>query len=457
MDKATNTLTSLHIHKHPGVNTPPSRAVIHRLKQINGLGPLTLRSVIILGCLLYLLLGPVQLRTDIVAASLTFSLLAVIGIAAVAVVIQGALLRARGSLSISPPQTILTAGEPGTVVIRMEQIRILPLMRLYLRISFRHEGAPNSIVRVSGRSMAETQIPVSMTFPHRGSWDVQCIECWVSDIAGLSRFAWKTPLSSAVTVAPRAVIDSHLPIVSSTQRPGEMVVDFMNRQGDPFDIKAYHPSDGIKKIVWKTFAKRGELLSRHPEASMTPEGFVVLFVAAGVEGDSACAHAEAYARAMTRLNLDVIGSCLGGRGREIARSPEDLAELMIDSVWDAQLGGDESLQRDAAELIDYCARLTPSLAVKRLLIFTSAERLTLEGEPARLQALGSWLANQEITPLFFIVPPSRLTGESPRSITDRIKTYIVSPEADEGTPVDARLYNQFLSDCLTRQWEVLVC
>jgi hypothetical protein len=235
-----------------------------------------------------------------------------------------------------------------------------------------------------------------------------------------------------------------------------MMVDIFNRQGEPFDIKSYHPSDGVKRIVWKAFAKRGELLSRHPEASMTPEGFVVLLTIAGKEGDKACAQVVAYAESLARLNLEIIASCEGANGRSAARSPEALRELLIDSVWDARPEQSDHLQRDSASLLDYCVQLTPSLKVSKLLLFVSAERLAMPGQARQIEDLAAWLSAQGITPVFCLSHPSENVGLTSRSKLSKLSRLLITPEIDESEANSARSYHTFLSSCLQRHWEVYV-
>jgi hypothetical protein len=235
-----------------------------------------------------------------------------------------------------------------------------------------------------------------------------------------------------------------------------MMIDIFNRQGEPFDIKSYHPSDGVKKIVWKAFAKRGELLSRHPEASMTPEGYVVILVIAGQEGDRACAQAIAYTESLARLNLEIIASCEGAHGRSPSHSPEAFKELLIDSVWDAAPAEEHHLQRDAAALLDYCGQLTPGITVSKLLLFMTADRIATPVQAKELQDLGTWLENQGIAPVFCLTTPSVFAPAHPDSTLQRLSRLIVAPEQRADGALSARAYNSFLSSCLHSKWEVHV-
>jgi hypothetical protein len=432
------------------------RSVIHTLRLRSGLGPLTSRSVVSLLFLLYLLIGPVQGSTDIVSASLTYAFLIVFVIATTTVVAHGIALKRSLTISVLPPEQPATSGETVRIFLAVERARILPFTFLDISLDFEHQGASPAIVRASGFSQGERRIHIDTSFPHRGSWDIRGIKCSLKDVAGLTNFTWNVPQQTAVTIAPPTAHDSSLPVLSSTQRPGEMMIDIFNRQGEPFDIKSYHPSDGVKKIVWKAFAKRGELLSRHPEASMTPEGYVVILAIAGKEGDRACAQAIAYTESLARLNLEIIASCEGANGRPPAHEPETFKELLIDSVWDTTPHESAHLQRDAAALLDYCAQLTPGITVSKLLLFTSAERIASPEEAKELQDLAMWLSAQGIAPVFCLTAPSAFASTQAPSKLHQLSHLIVAPEERAGEELSASAYNAFLSSCLHRQWEVHV-
>ncbi len=436
--------------------TPQAWRVIHNFLERPGLGPLSGRSIATLLLLLYLLLGPVWESADIVSASLTYALLIVILLAAVVVVLHGVALKRFLSASIGAPEQPEVSGEAVRVFIALRGSKVLPLFSLDLQLVFERPGASPALVRVSGFSESDRHAHVDLTFPHRGEWDIRGIECTLRDVTGLTRFSWFIPQQTAVTIAPVPTYDSNLPVLSSTQRPGEMMVDIFNRQGEPFDIKSYHPSDGVKKIVWKAFAKRGELLSRHPEASMTPEGFVVILTIAGKEGDKACAQVVAYSESLARLNLEIIASCEGANGRPAAHSPEALRELLIDSVWDAHPETIGHLQQDAVALLDYCGQLTPSLKVSKLLLFVSAERLAIEGQAKQIEDLAAWLSARGISPVFCLSQPSGTIQLRPATRLAKLSRLLIAREGDLNDQDSSQSFQSFLASCLQRHWEVYV-
>jgi Protein of unknown function DUF58 len=431
-------------------------SLFHKALSGPTLGPLSTRSVIALLLMLYLLLGPIQTSTDIVSASLSYAFFILLGMVVGVALVHGTVLKRRIAIDVTPPSEPAISGETVRVILSIQGARILPFFSLDIALEFEHQGFSPALVRVSGFTRGERHAHLDIVFPHRGSWDIHTIHCVLRDVTGLSLYTWRIPLTTAVTVSPPPVSDSRLPVLSSTQRPGDMMIDVFNRQGEPFDIKSYHPSDGVKKIVWKAFAKRGELLSRHPEASMTPEGFVVMLVIAGPEGDPACAHAVAYSRSLAQLNLEIIASCEGAHGRSPAHSPESFEELLIDSVWDATPDTPGHLRRDTAALLDYCGQLTPSITVSKLLLFVSAERIGSAQNAQELYDLAEWLSDQGVQPVLCLTDPPAFAEPTPRSPLARMRRFVVAPDTTQSPRISAEAYNNFLSSCLHKQWEVYV-
>lgn len=434
--------------------------------------PLSGRAVVIVLATVYLLIGPAGGSSDIIAAGLASGALVLISILTLVVALHGRILERALTVTALPPTEPLTSQTPAQIVVHLSPLRILPFTYLDLRVQFAHPLSTPTALRVRGVRRRERREVLQLTFPHRGSWEIHGVECTLRDLAGLVRHRWSYDQESGVTVTPPTVADTTLPIISSTQRPGDLLVDLNNRQGDPFDIKAYHPADGIKKIVWKAFAKRGELLSRHPEASMTPEGYVVVMVLADQHDDTLCGHALAYLRSLAELKLDMSCGCQGGRTQPAATTPAQAEELLIDSVWDAAGATLDSLRADTTALLDHCRAAAPGIQVARLVIFCAPTRLQTAATSTMIMQLCEWIAAQGITPVFCMPKelhpgahgvrpplPSRLQrwftmpAPPPLSATTGASAAL-GAHTHQGSE-DTELYAQFLTTCMQRQWEVL--
>jgi hypothetical protein len=392
-----------------------------------------------------------------VSAGLAYGGLTVITSLAALVIIQGIVLQRRMSVEVLPPEASVISGNSTRIVLHLPNLRILPLTHLDLLINFEHPLPTPRALRITGLSREARRIHLDITFPHRGSWLIRGVHCELSDIAGCAHHSWDFVQETTVVVAPSTSSETDLPILSSTQRPGDLVIDNINRQGDPFDIKAYHPSDGVKKIVWKAFAKRGELLSRHPEACMTPEGYVVMLVLAGPDDDNVCSRALAYVRSLDELKLDIVVGCQGGRGETPASTPEAAETLLIDSVWDSARDSLEDLRADTMRLLDHCHETTQGTKIGKVLVFCSGDRLSKQAEAHKISELATWLDNQGITPVFCLTSPSasQLTKDQRR---DSLFTswFLLRDDTSKSLAASPGAYHDFLSGCLHKQWEVFV-
>jgi len=428
----------------------------HRAAAYAELSPITIRSILLLLFCGYLLVGPVPQSADIIAASLAYGLLALFSVIALSALFQALHTKRSLAITLHPPEEPLVAGSISRCLLKLSRLRLLPGMLLECRILCANTGLAIPTIKLFTGVPADQRISCDVTPPHRGNWDIHGVRCIVGDLTGFIRLTWKIPFESSLVVEPAPYPDSMLPLVSSTQRAGDLVTDAVHRLGDPFDIKPYHPADGVKKIVWKAFAKSGQLLSRHAEASMTPEGFVALFVLARPEDDEVCGKALTYVGALSELKLDTLLSCEGQNGRPPGHSPGTSRQLLIDSTWDAGESNSTSVCDDLQALLDACIRTGLGVNVRKIVIFCSGARMGSTYGVDIMRSLASWMEERQITPVFFLTQP-RITQDEQISWWSRLSTRILyEPNKTPQSRPSAAEYQQFLSTCLAKQWEVFI-
>jgi hypothetical protein len=370
--------------------------------------------------------------------------------------IHGLLVKKKLRVDLTPPRDEVLARDTVRCVITVPSIKLLPGIFLECSLIFTQAGVAQERVRLHGSWSNERRLGVDATFPHRGAWEISGVRCTLADITGFTSISWTIPHQTSVNVAPPIPLNTDLPLVSSTQRSGDLAPDTINRYGDPFDIKPYHPSDGIKKIVWKAFAKSGELLSRHPEPSMTPEGFVAICILARAHEDDVCGKALAYIQALKELTLEVLVGCEGHNGRALATDEASTKTLVIDSAWDSLRSTPSSLLSDVQAVIDACTKGNSHVSLRKMVIFCSGSRFTSARDVEQLVSVGSWLEGRNVEPVFFITPPKRLHSTSSSPLRATLESLVVEPEPHEQPTQVASHYQNFLSTCLSRQWEIVV-
>ena len=112
---------------------------------------------------------------------------------------------------------------------------------------------------------------------YRGSYQVGVSNILFYDFLGLFKFEQKHNQKFLLTVNPRIIDLSFVPLYSMVQDAALT----KNHQADEdynmiADLRKYQPTDGYKKIHWKASAKRNELISKNFQA--TEENAVVLLV-----------------------------------------------------------------------------------------------------------------------------------------------------------------------------------
>jgi len=416
----------------------------------------------------YLIVGPVTRETDIVAAvfatTLVFLVVTLVGLT----LVSGARLRREFDISLSFPEGdeeslasegAFSGSEVGCLI-RTPALSIWPLYVLSFRLVFEEGSLKLPLYRITGSFAEPTLLPQPITFPHRGRWRLKQIECVFGDHFGLSQLRWSKRVDQArstITVRPsRAHEDTTLPVVTSCQRSGDLITDIHERRGDLFDLKPYHPSDGMRRIVWKIFARRGELVARQPEASMTPEGQAIIFCLAGEEEDGVCGAALTYIDHLDQLGIETYVGTEGMLSRPPARSPVASERLMIDSVWDAARVDSHELTAEFDRVVAAVRSLIgPTTSVDRILIFCSANRLGIAGHADWTVTLARHLDAQRIKPFFFILDEEPSHRRAPATDIKALRWLTLASPRSSFAASSRGVFERFLATASGAGWDII--
>jgi uncharacterized protein (DUF58 family) len=431
------------------------------------------RTLLLILVALALLIGPVGQQADIIAAVFCYALLAVLALVLLITVGVGALLRQKLRIQLSiaadtspvPHSGVAWGGRAYSLPLRIDGASIPPLWHLSLRLRVAPSPLALSEHLLTGRWLGRS-IVEQITFPHRGVWKLESAEVRLSDQCALSADRWRIELGKEIVVEPAPVEFSAVPVISSCQRAGDTLPDQRIREGERFDLKRYHPSDGMGKIAWKIYARSGELLARHPEASMTPEGQTVVFCLADREHDLCCAQALAYLRKLEQLGLDVYFGFQGMRGTPAVRSAAQAKQHLIDSAWDAH-SSREQIAKEIDTLVTSLEGDSGSTLTRIVVFLQSARVSTLEGQNDVLWLLEQ-LARKKIDPLVVVAeehPQANRRSADQRSGTilgARLKRWLGAAFVREAQfqsakidPSSTESVQKFVSKCGAQHWEVV--
>ncbi len=415
----------------------------------------TLRGLILLGLVLYLFLGPASNENDIIASVLAFSIAAVLTLLPALTVAQAIRLRRLLQFSLHPPELnseTLVSGANLAFLLQAEPVSLLPFFSLKLQIVFRTAGVTNTEHVFSGTTPLQRKLPHKIFFPHRGVWNIDHFYISVQDQLGLSSLAWIAPARDpkSFRIFPVAQTAPQLPTLSSSERPGDVLTDTRQRLGDPFDLKRYHPADGIRKVAWKIFARTGELITRHPEASMTPEGVVAIYVVARQNDDNIAAVAADHAQHIQNLGLELLASCDGNIGLPVAHTPSDLRNLLVDCAWESATACSDSFSK----FLDDTQAFLGQARLSRVLILVGEHALESEQALQHCRNIGDRLEQIGAQPTFAFVTDQRAAIERAQQTPGSLRQLFFE-SAQPRTVISQPRTDLLLQLCSNRSWECL--
>jgi len=221
--------------------------------------------------------------------------------------------------------------------ISLQNSSLPPLFHATIKRVFRDPGVESPEHLISGISAGERLLLDTVSFSHRGIWQLQSIEIVVGDDFGLAKRKFNLECLKDIEVFARPLPILPLPIVAASARAGDLIDHFKERTGDPFDLKSYDPSDGVTRILWKTFAKSGELVVRRAEPSVVPEGEVAVFLLARPEDDLVAGAFTSYLKQLADVNVVVIFGTDGTREGMIVEESE-IYRAIHEGVWSKDAG-----------------------------------------------------------------------------------------------------------------------
>jgi len=455
------------------------KQLLSTVQRLNSI--ITLRGFLILVFLLYLITGPVQQEDDIVATVLSSSLLSYLAVILAITAINGLRIKNSFSLIMASPdagtnsestESTLKSKTPTLFIIRTSPLSILPMFQLQIQVEFENEDLSLPVHKLTGSVRDERLITEEITFPHRGTWIVKRILYSFSDQLGLSRVCWEQgdeKINQQFKVRPPAGAQDTLPILSSCHRAGDSIIDIHERCGDPFDLRQYQPTDGVKKIVWKIYAKAGELISRHPEPSMTPEGQVAIFCLASKDDDDVCSTVVSYIKRLEALQLEVYFGCEGMDRAPLARDAESAENLLIDTVWNAEGTTEQSMVVNIENFTGKVKKDIGDARMERILIFCSSDRVRDEEALRMYIAVGEFLERNKVTPVYCVTVSPGTTAylQSGAELTDSLSAapteliiekflQLLIDSDDKNGDAAPRYYPRFMELCMQKQWQVIV-
>lgn len=271
-----------------------------------------------------------------------------------------------------------------------------------------------------------------VTFHRRGEWTEILRVFYIEDPFGFTRVSFQAKHPCQIRVAPNVGKLSSTIMIQGFQSGG----DFSHPEGEPIgdriDIRNYSPGDPVRYILWKVYARTGQLVVRQPERAFQPANRLSAYLISH-ESDVASAGAAWYTIQNNLLGQDWRFG-LDGSSEPLSEKDKALDEIIRSSSFKG-VPSDGLLQFTQAVL---------SEGSQRLLIFAPPSE-------------GPWVEN--------VIAASRLLnvqvvlgidGLSSTGSFSRMMRYVVQPknESSGATPskedLDALLFRLHKSNIKTQ-------
>ena len=243
----------------------------------------------------------------------------------------------------------------------------------------------------------------------RGYWESIHRIVRVGDAFGICAIEFPSIQNCELSVLPK-VVPHHLPrILQGLQSGGENGNPFGNPNGDRIDIRNYAVGDPVRFILWKVYARTGQLVVRTPERSVEPVQRLLSYLVVDPADSSSAA-----------LSLAVLNSGLLGGNWGFGVDGHKGVCTDVPSATDAVVVSGNSLVQGAEGLEDF---LRAESEASSLLIFAPP-------------VLGDWIERvvQATTKLPVTVC---LVGLTPRKNTT-LETLLFTPLDDEPSRMDTQ-------------------
>lgn len=326
-------------------------APVRLLRRAAGWFPLTWRSALTVGLLLWARQAYGVERSDLVLLVLGTGGLALVAAATVAVLVAALAIRLTRAPQPEEPW-VLTVGAPWRTGYGVGALGWLPLVRLELD----WEHPPEARVWLEprrGRLMEEVT-------PARRGAHTSLVRRWtVSDAFGLASVSFARPVAQPVKILP----------TPGRLRPRELLQQLSSGdlvshpggepEGDYIEMRRYAPGDPIKHVLWKAYARSRKLLVRTPERAIAPRQKTLVYMVAG-PGDEPTAGTVRAA-----LEQGIFGSdfLFGADGSQApTRQVDEALEMIIRSAGEDARGGlglGDFLALGRAEGAQACVVFTP--------------------------------------------------------------------------------------------------
>lgn len=272
------------------------RSFVYRLLHIAaGLFPLTLQGLLTLLLVAFALRRYAYGSQDLVVFALGICALAILVFALFCTILSGVLIQRRIAHELKTQQptvnaTNLEAGFHNSSGFNLPALNYFPLIKLHWEVIF-----PDSIstrIRHTTDDSGDARLEEEL-LPQRRclSSSVQRVFT-VSDVLGFCRYSWRQTQERECYCLPQVNTLKHLPLLRSMTAEDGIPDPTGSPEGDRMEIRPYAPGDSVRDIMWKAYARSGQLNVRLAEKSVFHSQRTLAYLLSSKQDEAASAAAR---------------------------------------------------------------------------------------------------------------------------------------------------------------------
>lgn len=251
-------------------------------------------------------------------------------------------------VTLEEPQVL--RGEENTL--RLKAVKRSPLPCGGVTVRWRDGSSVKEVALwPSFRKPAQTSIPLNTN--HIGTFSLQVETVSWADLYGLFRLNRKGFRAEETLVLPRP-FDIEKPTFSTSEEGIAALKRASEDYNAPDDLRAFQPGDAMKRVQWKLYARKGELLVRQYESPMPPDT-LILMDCGKTRGanpelearlqDALCETAVAVADLQMRDGQKVRMPFYGKEANEFASDHQDQLLILQRMLASQSFGSEDSFAR----------------------------------------------------------------------------------------------------------------
>ena len=254
--------------------------------------PLTRQGILTLALALLALQSFAYGRLDLIVFALAICAVSFIGFSFICVFAGGIYLRkhiARIVAAEVPPDSSkpLEAEFPNETGFSVPPIRYLPLVSVQWAITFPDRIDTRIRARQDG-GLVEEAVPLNRCLS-----DSVTRRFLVRDVLGFCQFQWESTQSRTLFVLPRKNTLRSIPLLRSMTAEDGLPNPAGQPEGDRMEIRPYVAGDSVRNIMWRTYARTGQLNVRLHEKSVFQSRKTLAYLVSSPDDEAVAAVARA--------------------------------------------------------------------------------------------------------------------------------------------------------------------